>query len=167
MYVRQITVIIQLLFTLGALYKIQVFTDDELKSGLTPLWAGTAYNSSSLNSVNELILNETTSIDAVTVVFKVILQPVRNIYMRSPNLSSFNTMDCNGESSIIKQINVNANPGDMIFSNSISGSDFLDCSHATWRTVEISITDINNGEINLRSANWSFSFIFAIMNSGQ
>ena len=90
--------------TLGALYKIQIFTDDELKSALTPIWAGTAYNSNSLNSVNELILNDTTSADAVTVVFKVILQPVRKIYMRSPNLTSFNNMGPNGESSIIKKM---------------------------------------------------------------
>ena len=87
--------------------------------------------------------------------------------MRSPNLSSFDTMGCNGESSIIKKINVNANPGDMIFSNIISGSDFLDCSHNTWRKIEISITDVKNREMNLHSANWSLIFIFSIMKSEQ
>ena len=69
------------------------------------------------------------------------------IYIRAPKLSSFNTIGCNGESSIIKKINVNANPGDMIFASITSGSDFLDCSPATWRTIEMSITDVNNREI--------------------
>ena len=55
----------------------------------------------------------------------------------------------------------------MIFASITSGSDFLDCSHATWRTIEMSITDVNNREINLHGAEWSFTIIFAIMNSEQ
>ena len=153
--------------TLGALYKIQVFSDEELQSLLTPAWVGTAYDSANLDSINELILNRTPSTDAVSIVFKVILQPVRNIYIKSPNLSSFNTMGCNGQSSIIKKNNVSANPGEMIFANITSGSDFLDCSHGTCRTIEMSITGVNNREISLHNVEWSFTILLAILKGEQ
>jgi len=93
------------------------------------------------------------------------LTPVRNIYMRSPNLSSFNTIGCNGESNIIKKIPVNAPPGEMITSYITSSTDYLDCSNATWKTVEIQLNDVNGNEINLHGVNFSFSILLDIANA--
>ena len=79
--------------------------------------------------------------------------------MRSPNISSFSTIGCNGESSIIKKIPVSSNNGDMIFNNITSANDFLDCSRATWKTLEFHLVDVNSKYVNLHGANVSFSLI--------
>ena len=84
--------------------------------------------------------------------------------MRSPNLSSFNTIGCNGESNIIKKLAVNAAPGEMITSYITSSTDYLDCSGATWKTVEIQIQDVNGNEIAMHGLNWSFSILLDIAN---
>ncbi len=92
-----------------ASFDCKVFTDYELKA--LPSWNGNpvsnAYDINNLDSANELLNNttnvSTTGTNAIPVQFYLSLQPVRNIYMRSPNISSFNTIGCNGESSIIKQ----------------------------------------------------------------
>ena len=84
--------------------------------------------------------------------------------MRSPNLSSFNTIGSNGESNIIKKIAVNVPQGEMITSYITSSTDHLDCSKATWKTVEVILQDVNGNEINLSNLNWSFSLLLDIMN---
>ena len=82
----------------------KVMTDTELKT--ISNWGGTAYDVNNLDSVNELLTNtgnvSTTGTTAIPVQFYLNLQPTRNVYMRSPNISSLNTIGCNGESSIIK-----------------------------------------------------------------
>jgi hypothetical protein len=149
--------------------KVRLFTDSELKAGGIS-WVGTAYNGNDLSSANELLNNTTTStLSALGVAasFYLTLQPVRNIYMRSPNLSTFTTIGCNGESSIIKKIPVNANYGDMIFNNITSANDFLDCSRATWKTLEFHLLDVNSNYINLHGSNVSFSIVLDKRNPNQ
>ena len=87
--------------------------------------------------------------------------------MKSPNLSSFNTIGCNGESSIIKKIPVNAAPGEMITSFITSSTDFIPCNNLTLKTIEIQLQDVNGNEINLHNMNMSFSILFDVMNSDQ
>ena len=76
------------------------------------------YDVNNLASVNELLTNtgkvSTTGTSIYPAQFYLNLQPVRNIYMRSPNINSFNTIGCNGESSVIKKIPVSSNQGEMI-----------------------------------------------------
>ena len=82
--------------------QFKVMTDTELKT--ISNWGGTAYDVNKLSSVNELLTNTgNVSTAGATVEFYLNLQPIRNVYMRSPNISSFNTIGCNGESSIIKR----------------------------------------------------------------
>ena len=113
--------------------------------------------------MNELLTNtskvSTLGTTATPVQFYMNLQPIRNVYMRSPNISTFNTIGCNGESSIIKKVPVSSNSGDMIFSNVTSENDFLDCSRATWKTLEFHLIDVNANYINLHGSNVSFSLI--------
>ena len=87
---------------------INFFTDEELKDlsswGLSLGTAG-IYDPNNLNSGNELLTNVFPNVVGnITnpAKYNLNLTPVRNIYMRSPNISSFNTIGCNGESSIIK-----------------------------------------------------------------
>jgi len=91
---------------------INFFTDNELQN-LTS-WNGTAYSNNNLSSANELITNMSIPSPigntANPAKYYLMLTPVRNIYMRSPNLSSFNTIGAAGESNIVKKIQVNAAP---------------------------------------------------------
>ena len=64
------------------------------------------------------------------------LQPVRTIYLYSPNLGGYNTIGHSGEDSILKAIPVTAGPGFMIFDQSLAGNDYLDCSRQTIRTLD-------------------------------
>ena len=142
-------------------FDYKILTDNELR---TLTWGGTiSYNRNDLQSVNELLSNNentsTTGTVATPVEFYLNLQPVRNIYLRSPNISSFNTIGCNGESSIIKKIPVTSNYGGMIFSTVTSGSDYLDCSKQTWKTLEFHLLDVNSNYINLHGSNVSFSIV--------
>ena len=67
-------------------------------------------------------------------------------------------------SNIIKKIAVNVPPGEMITSYITSSTDYLDCSRATWKTVEVQLVDINGNDINLSGLNWSFSMLLDLMN---
>ena len=142
-------------------HNCKILTDTELKTITN--WGGTSYDINSLDSVNELLTNtakvSTIGTPSSPVKFYLNLQPVRNIYMRSPNISSFSTIGCNGESSIIKKIPVSSNFGDMIFNNITSANDFLDCSKQIWKTLEFHLLDVNSKYINLHGSNVSFSLI--------
>ena len=87
--------------------------------------------------------------------------------MRSPNISSFNTIGCNGESSVIKKIPVNAAAGEMITSFITSSTDFIPCNSLTLKTIEIQLQDVNGNLIALHNSNWSFNILFDLMNSDQ
>ena len=145
-------------------------TDHELKTVTNWGGIGTSnvqspyptYDVNNLYSVNKLLTNNGTvsTVGNTTspAICYVNLVNARNIYLKSPNLSSFNTIGCNGEST------VNVGPGDMITSNITSATDFLDCSRATWKTIEIMIQDVHGNEINLHGSNWSFNILFDIAN---
>ena len=150
-------------------HECKIMTDLELKNIIN--WGGTAYDKSDLESVNALLTNfgsvSTVGTQATPVQFYLNLQPVRNVYMRSPNISSFNTIGANGESSIIKKIPVSSGYGDMIFNNVTASNDFLDCSNQTWRTLEFHLLDVNSNYINLHGSNISFSLIMDKQNPNQ
>ena len=157
----------------------KIMTDAELKTVTN--WGGIGtntvqspyptYDVNNLDSVNEILTNtgnvSTIGTTSIPVQFYLNLQPVRNVYMRSPNISSFNTIGCNGESSIIKKIPVSSNYGDMILNNITSANDFLDCSKATWKTLEFHLLDVNSNYINLHGSNVSFSLILDKQNLNQ
>jgi hypothetical protein len=152
---RQISILIGVLET-------NFWTDDVLKLVVNNVtWFGPTFDRGHLSSGNDLLSNNNkqTSPKDLDVQYYLSLQPVRNIYMRSPNISSFNTIGCNGESSVIKKIPVSSNQGEMIFNNITSANDFLDCSRATWKTLEFHLVDVNSNYINLHGADVSFSLI--------
>ena len=147
---------------------IHLFTDKELANIPSNIgWGGTAYDINNPQTANELLTNVPPSPignAANPAEYYLMLTPVRNIYMRSPNLSSFNTIGCNGDSNIIKKVAVNVPPGDMITSYITSSTDYLDCSRATWKTIEIMVQDVHGNDVNLHGCNWSFSILFDIAN---
>jgi len=152
---------------------INFFTDEQLRdlsSWGASLGVAGIYNPNELNSGNELLTNVVANVVGnITnpAKFNLNLTPVRNIYMRSPNISSFNTIGCNGESSIIKKIPVNAAPGEVITSFITSSTDFIPCNSLTLKTIEIQLHDVHGNPIQLHGSNWSFSILFDVMNSDQ
>ena len=156
-------------------YSFKFLTDNELQTidTLDPAyqWQGTAYDKNNLQSANDLIKhNYTTSStysSASPFVTYIDLQPIRNIYISSPNIGNFNTIGARGESSIIKKVPVTANFNEMIFDSTLVGNDYLDCSRQTLRTLEFRLTDVNGNEIPLHGSNWSMSLIFDQMNKNS
>ena len=150
---------------------INFFTDEQLSDPLDGIaWGGSAYDKRNLNSGNELITNVVPNLVGNSqnpLILYLNLTPVRNIYMKSPNLSSFNTIGCNGESTIIKKIPVNVPQNQMITASITSGTDFIPADNLTLKTIEIRLEDVNGNIINLHNFNMSFSIIFDIMKSEQ
>ena len=90
------------------------------------------------------------------------LQPIRSIYVYSPNLGNFHTIGPNGERSILTSVPVTSGPGTMIVDQSMSGNDFLDCSKQTLRALHFQLKDVHGNIINLHGGHVSFSLIFDI-----
>jgi len=89
------------------------------------------------------------------------LQPIRNVYLHSPNLGNYRTLGPLGETTIIKKIPVTSQFNEYIFDSITSGNDYLDCSRQTLRTIQFYVTDSKGREINFHGTNLSFSIVFA------
>ena len=92
------------------------------------------------------------------------LQPIRNIYIHS-SLGNYNTLGCNGETSIIK-IPISSNFNEMIIDQVMSSNDFGDCSQQTLRTIRFYLKDVMGNYIPMHGNKVSFSMIFSRMNAG-
>lgn len=149
-------------------YNFQLFTDDELK---TINWTGVKFDKNDLKSANALIKNykrtsEFYNTDKPMISY-IDLQPIRNIYIKSPNLGNFNTMGPRGETDIIKKVKVTADINQMIFDNTLVSNDFLDCSKQTLKTIDFLLTDSDGNEVPFNGiSNITFSIVFDIVNKG-
>ena len=129
-------------------------------------WTGASYDKNNLKSANAVISNTqstSTANDSNLHVFNkhLNLQPIRNIYLHSPNLGNFQTLGAKGDQTIIKKIPVSSNQGDMIFSDYTgSGFDMLDCSKQTLRQIEFRLTNVDGIEIPFHDNHVSFSIVF-------
>ena len=150
--------------------EFQFLTDRELldpqnlTAGNFP-WNGDTYDTNNLQSANAIISNtannSTAHINTVPFNNHLNLQPIRNIYIHSPNLGNFQTLGPRGEQTIIKKIPVSSNQGDMIFSDYTgSGFDMLDCSKQTLRQIEFILTNVDGIEIPFHDNHVSFSIVF-------
>ena len=140
-------------------------TDDELRAE-HPVWpwTGKSYDKNYLQSANGLIKTieskSTIHNTGNPLIACIDLQPIRNIYITSPNLRNFNTLGPNSQYDIIKKVSVSSDCGQMIFNNSIVTNDFLDCSRQTLRTLEFILTDSAGHGIPFHGSFVSFSIIF-------
>ena len=148
---------------------LRFVTDDELRAE-HPVWpwTGKKYDKNYSQSANGLSTNtESTSKihnTANPFVSFIELQPIRNIYIKSPNLGNFNTLGSRGECDIIKKVPVTADFNQMIFDKSLVTNDFLDCSRLTLRTLEFRLKDSAGSDIPSHGSFCSFSIIFDQMN---
>jgi len=92
------------------------------------------------------------------------LLSIRNIYIHSPNLSSYTTYGGKGESNIIKKIPVSSDFGYLIIDNYTSTHDWLDCSNLTLSCMEFILRDSYGNIVPLHGSNVSFSIVFSKQN---
>ena len=149
----------------------KVLTEKDITTGRNGFWSGDSYDSKNPADLNTNVLKLNEGISVYNTysdpyVSEVIdLQPIRNIYMSSPNLGNFNTIGARGESDIIKKIPVASDYNYMIFNNVMQGNDYLDCSRQTLRTLEFKFSDVHGVLIPLNRGSINFSIIFDRLDS--
>ena len=148
-----------------------VLTTQDLATKLNGAWIGAAYDAKRPQDINSEVLKQTEGVSAAiaygtTWTSEVIsLQPIRSVYLYSPNLGSFHTMGPTGEASIIKVIPVTAGPGFMIFDQVTASNDYLDCSRQTLRTLEFQLKDVHGNLVPLHGSHLSFSLVFDVLDT--
>jgi len=152
---------IELTFTL---FSVQIYTDLELQSALSPVWSGPAFTASNLNSANEILNNRISSTASgvnTMISYFLTLNTIRNIYISSTNMSSYDTYGPSGvERTIIKKSAVNTTYGNTIFDNSYNNNDRVNVSSLTLSHLNFELRDGNGRYINFNGGNVSFSVIF-------
>ena len=96
---------LSLTFTESTGKEVKLFTDEELtQSSIYNIWEGPTFNNQQLRSANEVIGNYITRTPVTSFETGIVdLRRYHNIYISSPNLSSFSTLGPRGEGSIIKK----------------------------------------------------------------
>ena len=154
-------------------YTFKVLTKNDISSQLNGTWAWLDYDSKHSYDINTYMLKLNVGespIYSSTNYFtssSLDLQPIRNIYISSPNLGNFTTLGPAGQSSIIKKVPVNANYNQMVFDSMSSSNDFLDCSKQTLRNIEFTIDNVHGQRLNLHGQEVSFSIIFDLLNKNS
>jgi hypothetical protein len=150
-------------------WRFKLLTPNDLSTNFQGGWLGTSYSNDNPQDMNEIFGNMASASPFYyqSSPYKsnsLNLQSIRNIYIHSPNIGSFQTIGPQGERTIIKKVAVTANQNEMIFSEVVLGNDFMDCSKQTWKTLEFYLKDSRGNYINFHGSNLSFSIIFSRMN---
>jgi hypothetical protein len=94
------------------------------------------------------------------------LNPLRNIYMSASGLGNFNTITVSGNRNVVKKIPVNAPHGSIIFDQTVTGMDYIDCSHQTLSRISFQLRDVFGNLIDLHDNHISFSIVFSRVQDG-
>jgi len=94
------------------------------------------------------------------------LVPTRNLYLSGSGLGDFNTVTLSGNRNIVRQIPVNAGPGEIIFDQTVTGMDYLDCSSQTLSRISFQLKDAYGKTVNLRGNRFSISIAFSRVQNG-
>ena len=95
------------------------------------------------------------------------MYPLRNIYMTATGLGNFNTMSVAGDRNIVKKIPVTAEHGQVIFDQTVTGMDYLDCSRQTLSRLDFALRDVYGTVIDLNENHISFSIVFSRVQDGS
>ena len=156
----------------SATLSFQVLTDDDMATQSIQWFGGITIDRTNLRSANDLLRNYrgkslTYGLQAGSnAVFSYTsgfldLQPIRNIFISSPNFGSFTTLGSRGEAGIICKVPVNADFGYMVICNIIAAHDFLNCSKQSLRTIEFNLRDVKGNYVPLHGGHCSFSIVFS------
>jgi len=145
-----------------------VLTSKDISTKMSGTWAGPCYDAKHPQDINSEILKQTEGVSAASASWTseaISLEPIRSVYLYSPNLGSFHAIGPNGEASIIKAIPVTTRPNNMIFEPVMSGTDCLDCSRQTLRTLEFQLKDVGGNQVPLHGSHLSFSIVFDVLDA--
>ena len=76
-------------------------------------------------------------------------------------------MTLSGNRNVAKKIPVNANAGDMIFDQTVTGMDYLDCSSQTLSRISLRLTDAFGNTVDLHGNRFAFSIVFSRVQDGS
>ena len=135
-------------------FAFQIYTDVELQQ-IAPSLIGRSMNT----ILKNFVLKAYDTTDFVSGYIDI--YPIRNIYMTASGLGNFNTISVAGDGNIVKKIPVNAPHGDVIFDQTITGMDYLDCSHQTLSRLSFQLRDVYGTALELNDNHISFSIVFS------
>jgi hypothetical protein len=143
----------------GFINPFQIYTDTEFKAKNPSL-----VNRSMNLTLKNFVLKAYDNTDHVTGYIDI--YPIRNIYMTASGLGNFNTISVAGDRNIIKKIPVNAPHGDVIFDQTVTGMDYLDCSQQTLSRLGFQLRDVFGNILELNGNHISFSIVFSRVQDG-
>jgi hypothetical protein len=151
--------------------QFKILTPEDIATQLNGAWIGPSYDVNNPGYFNEVLGQLEGNSGWYTSTSPYIsnalnLQPIRNVYIHSPNLGTYSTIGPRGESTIIKKVPVTSGYNEMIFNDVISPGDFLDCSRQTLKTLEFYIMDSRGRFVRLHGSDLSFSIVFSKTDSG-
>ena len=89
------------------------------------------------------------------------LQPIRNIYIHSSQLSNYNQVNLRtGDSTVVKKVPVTAPHSGLIFDSELNPLDYLDVSNRSFKQLDFWLSNSLGSEINLNGVNVSLSLLF-------
>jgi len=143
-----------------------IYTDHDLATKINNTWTGSSYTTTTPFSCNDILnspFSNSPQFNSASPYTSGALEMLafRNIYLTSPNLSSFTTMGARGESNIIKKIPISSDFGYLIIDSFTSTHDWLDCSGLTLNNLEFVLRDVKGNIIPLHGSHVSFSIVFS------
>ena len=143
-----------------------IYTDADLATKIANTWTGPSYTASSPHSCNDILNSNFTispQFNSTNPYTSGALEMLafRNLYLTSPNLSSYSTMGARGEMNIIKKIPVSSDFGYLIIDSFTSTHDWLDGSNLTLNSLEFVLKDVKGNVIPLHGSHVSFSIVFS------
>jgi hypothetical protein len=152
-------------------YQWKLLTDDDLTRSRYSLYNLT-YDRNNLRSANDIINNIESNDIVIGGVGSSVsswssdflnLNWINNLYLCSPNMGTFDTIFAGTGAglgnNIIKKIPVTVNYGYRIVDYFMASNDFLDCSRATWQTLEFHLRTSKGVYVPLHNTNISFSIV--------
>ena len=134
-------------------YTLQIYTDAELVAAKTDLMPSTV--NTMLRNTKTTFITEAVPYDSYLDLFN-----IRNLYLTSSALCSYDTVSNFGMDTIIKKIPCTAPYNKMIFQSSGSTLDGLDVSKRTLRYLDFKLVDSSFRPIDLQENHFSFSIVF-------
>lgn len=145
--------------------KYYIWSDSDIqKESFFTAWTGGTYNIMFPASCNRLLKNEQTQINTPSNPFQsgfVDLLTHHIIYIKSPQLGTFQNIGPQGERDILKKIMVSVPFGELITDSWLKSEDFTDCSRLSLKALRFRITDVYGFPLNMHGHHISFSLVFS------
>ena len=144
---------------IGVVAIVHLISDYDLIN--TMQW-GTMQNRDNIKTLNQILrITKTIAITNNEPYEEYIdLHTIRNLYMHSSALGSYNIISNFGQDTIIKKIPITSNFNEMLFDGVRDGFDCIDLTRRSLNRIDFKLTDSFGNIINLNRNHFSFSIVF-------